>query len=389
MTYTAPSVQYCATLDGTYTVLSGVQSVNINRGRKIATDPFVGSSCVIEVIPPATFTVELAVGQFLDVRESNSGTADAYFCGRITDIVRTYEIPYDPITGAAPGDRILITCSGPTGQLAATQLVDYVVTGVAGGQQRSTVQLSNILIDNGFTSVNTNVRDKTPQTFTYSGGAFDLFNQIARNVQAYIDDLDMQRTTFGGFSSAIGFFAPNYQVSTTVTDVFPGNTGTHFVGLQFLSSTQQSFNEIIVTASGRTTQVVETVSGPYNSLNYSTTLDQEADMLDLAQYLFAFNQETTAVPASVTLSSTENTQISRFAEIKTRTTTSNNFLMLGSRVNINFRGQTYVGQLQGIQTNYGIEQARQTLYFSANLGQPFTLNTAEFGVLDTSRLGYV
>jgi hypothetical protein len=112
-------------------------------------------------------------------------------------------------------------------------------------------------------------------------------------------------------------------------------------------------------------------------------------MLDLAQYLFAFNQETTAVPASVTLSSTENTQISRFAEIKTLTATSFNFLMLGSRVNIEFRGQTYVGQLQGIQTNYGIEQARQTLYFSANLGQPFTLDNAQFGVLDTSRLGYV
>ena len=389
MTYTPPSVQYCATLNGTYTVLSGVQSVNINRGRKIATDPFVGSTCVIEIIPPATFTVELAVGQFIDVRQTNSATADAYFCGRITDIERTYEMPYNTVTGAAPGDRIVITCSGPTGQLAATQLNDYLVTGVAGGQQSSTVQLANISTDNGFASANINVQDKTPQTFTYSGGAFDLFNQIARNVQAYIDDLDLQRSPFGGFSSAIGFFAPNYQVSTSVTDVFPGNAGSHFMGLQFLSSTEQAFNEILVTANGRTTQVVLAASGPYNTLNYSTTLDRESDMLDLAQYLFTFNQQTTAVPATITLSSTENTQINRFAEIKTFTTTSNNFLMLGSRVNIDFRGQNYVGQLQGIQTSYYIDQSRQTLYFSANLGQPFTLDNDRFGVLDTSRLGYV
>jgi len=161
------------------------------------------------------------------------------------------------------------------------------------------------------------------------------------------------------------------------------------MGLQFLSSTEQAFNEILVTANGRTTQVVLAASGPYNTLNYSTTLDRESDMLDLAQYLFTFNQQTTAVPATITLSSTENTQINRFAEIKTFTTTSNNFLMLGSRVNIDFRGQTYVGQLQGIQTSYYIDQSRQTLYFSANLGQPFTLDDAQFGVLDTSRLGYV
>jgi hypothetical protein len=389
MTYTAPSVQYCATLNGTYTVLSGVQSVNINRGRKIATDPFVGSSCVIEIIPPATFAVELAVGQFLDVRQTNSATADAYFCGRITDIERTYEMPYNTVTGASPGDRIVITCSGPTGQLAATQLNDYLVTGIAGGVESSTTQISNVCSDNGIAPIIRNLNPKTPQSFTFTGGAFDLVNQIGRNVQAYIDDIDDQRTVFSGFSSSAIFFAPDYQVELTLTDVFPGNTGEHFVGLQFLSSTEQAFNEIIVTASGKTTQVVAAASGPYNTLNYSTTLDREADMLDLAQYLFTFNQQTTAVPATISLSSTESTQINRIAELKTRTETTNNFLRLGSRMNITFRGQQYVGQIQGIQTSYGIEQSRQTLYFSANLGQPFTLDVAEFGVLDTSRLGYV
>jgi len=381
MTYTAPSVQYCPTLDGTYTVLTGVQSVSINRGRKKATDPFVGSTCVIEFIPPPTFAVELALGQFLDVRQTNSATADAYFCGRITDIRRVYAMPYDDVTGQAPSDRIILTCSGATGQLAASQLTDYPVTGSS-----STIQLGAIAVNDGLTHLTQNVKDKTAQSFTYTGGAFDLYNQIVRNIQAYVDDLDTQRTPFGTLSLTNGLaaYVPDYAVRTDLDDL----GADVYVGLEFLSSAEQSFNEITVTANNKTAQTVKTASGPYNSLVYSTTLNNESDMLNLAQYILAFNQELTAVPISVSLSSTNNTLINRFAELKTFPATSLNFFVLGSLVVINFRFQQFFAQVQGVETFYGIQQSRQTVYFSANLGQPFTLNRDSVGVLDQNRLGF-
>jgi hypothetical protein len=250
----------------------------------------------------------------------------------------------------------------------------------------SSFQLGAIAVNDGLTHLTQNVKDKTAQSFTYTGGAFDLYNQIVRNIQAYVDDVDLQRTPFGTFSltGGVAAYVPDYAVRTDLDDL----GADVYVGLEFLSSAEQSFNEITVTAANKTAQTVRTASGPYNSLVYSTTLNNESDMLDLAQYILTFNQELTAVPISVSLSSTNNTLINRFAEIKTLTPTSLNFFVLGSLVVINFRFQQFFAQVQGVETFYGIQQSRQTVYFSANLGQPFTLNRDSVGVLDQNRLGF-
>ncbi len=88
MPYTAPTVNYCATMAGTYTTLTGVQSVSISRGRRYFQDNFQASQCVVELIPATSYSPELAIGQFIDVRVANTATSRAFFTGQITDVER-------------------------------------------------------------------------------------------------------------------------------------------------------------------------------------------------------------------------------------------------------------------------------------------------------------
>ena len=72
MPYTTPVVSYSATIDGTYTALTGVQSAVITRGRQRFQDPPQPLSLSLELIPATSYALPLARGQFIDVRATSS-----------------------------------------------------------------------------------------------------------------------------------------------------------------------------------------------------------------------------------------------------------------------------------------------------------------------------
>ena len=376
MAYTSPTVNYCATVNGTYTTLTGIQSVSIVRGRDYYQDNFKASSCVIELIPATSYALPIAIGQFIDVRDANTATSRAYFAGKITDVRRDYAIPYNSGTGYAPGDRITITATGGTGLMAQNTLFGgtaFAYTDCAFQTYEVAAAAGVVWTYNVSNSVTSSLTTMPAQS------ALDICNQLARTGQFNIDDGDQNRN-----AANAQFFVFNKQsITKTFTDT---GAGIKYNGLAFQSSAQSTFNKINVIPVGLTAQVSQAASGPYNSLDYNTYNKTTGDALTLANYLYAlFNTATQVAPYQLTTTTAVDASC---LDVATVASPAGEYTWIGAGVTINFRGTSYLAAIQQVQTTFYPDYAQVQLTLSPSLGVPFTLDSATFGILDSNRLGY-
>jgi hypothetical protein len=379
MTYTAPTVNYSATINGTYTSLTGVQSVSISRGRQRFQDNFPQTSCVIELIPANSYALPLAVGQFIDVRNFNSAAGVAYFQGVITDVNRKFAIPYDSSTGSAPGDRITISATGAIGQLGNTSLSSY---SVANTNAMLEIVLAASENDVGVQMLTDTAVFTSAQTFT--GGLLDLINTLLRTIQFFIDDLDSKRVgTFGKFW--VGIYA-NSTLDFTFSDA--GTVGAFkFTDLQYLSSVQNVFTQVEVVPKGLATQTVNTGAAPYNTLVYDTFNDSTSDANNVAQYILATQSSAEITPFTITTNTKVSPNCVELAQLNGYNESAAD-QTIGGLVTVIFRGTTVTAQIQGINTTFYPDYASVQLYMSPSIGAPFTLDSPILGVLNQNRLGF-
>jgi hypothetical protein len=387
MPYTTPTVNYSATLNGTYTSLTGIQSVSINRGRQRFQDNFPQTSCVIELIPANSYALPLAVGQFIDVRDANSSSSPAYFVGAITDVSRQFAMPYKSGTGAAPQDRITITATGAVGKIASTVVDTF--TPIA-----STV--SNVIDIIASTNAGADMFSVVPSMVavpasTFQGGGLDLVNGLLRTGQYLVDDLDSKRVALTGAQ----FTAANFAAGIGNRQFVFSDAGTvgayQFSALEYLSSVQNTFTEVEVVAPGIATQRASTGSPPFNSLVYDTYNASTSDALSLAQYVLATQNLNAITPFSITTNTLQSPTCTVLSLLSTRDIVNPGAdagMNLGAGVTVIFRGTTVTAQIQGITTVFYPDYAQVQLNLSPSLGTPFTLDSSTFGVLDQNRLGY-
>ena len=380
MAYTPPKVWYSATVNGTYTELTGVQSINITRGRQRSTDAFAASQCVIELIPANSYSPALALGQFLDIRASNSASSAASFVGRITDVERSYGIPYNASnTIAAPADRIVITCTG--------------ATGVAAGQSTTasfTLDTNYSSITNLFTFLQTYAEVNTEtygsgdssayvstQTIDAGSQVWDVTNQLLRTAQWFIDDDDAGRQQLSARDFKIAVRSPGTTTSVTFKD--NASAGYKYSGLDYLSTLQQTFSSVVVEAEGLAAQISS--SGTLlNSYKFSTYNKTTGDALSLASYVRTLSAETAPTPFVVKTSTAVDDTVTTLSQFVS--------YPVGIGVTVLFRGTTVFATVQGWQFGFYLDYATVSCFLSPSFGTPFTLDSTLFGVLDTNRLGY-
>lgn len=381
MAYTPPKVWYSSTINGTYTELTQVLSINIFRGRQRFVDPFQGSQCTIELIPANSYSPDLAIGQFLDIRATNSASSPAFFAGRITDVERSYGIPYNAsATIAAPADRIIITVTGATG-VAANSTFDGTTTLTAGQDAVRQAAVNLGKVDSQYNALGTGPSGVTVSGSSVSGGSpiYDLTNQLLRTAQWVIDDGDPERSTA---SAPFGYRAEFYASSatgTTITFRDTAGTGYKYREIQYLSSIQQSFNQVAVEPEGLATQYA--TSGDktigYTFSTYDQTTTQAAN---LAAYVLLIANQSTPAPFRISTS----TAVADGCDVLARFLT----YPVGTAVTVIFRGTTVNATVQGWQFGFYPDVANVSCFLSPSLGTPFTLDSTAFGVLDTDRLGY-
>jgi hypothetical protein len=394
MPYTTPVVSYSTTLNGTYTALTGIQAVNISRGRRRFQDPFNQTTCVIELIPATSYATPLEVGQFIDVRTSNSASARAFFTGRISDVERSYAIPYNSVSGYAPADRITITALGAIGTIG--QQGTGGVLSFAGDARRAIVNLANtvgVYVDqdgagvnlyNDF-GVNVTVPPDSPEPY------LELINSCLRAGVAYMDDIDMQRTPISGNNLEINAYRTSSR-EWTFSDNTTGANIFKYTNIKYLSGAESAFEEVIVSGApsvGSTASANSGGSPPFNTLQQKTLLNTFSTMLNLAQYLIVTQNETQITPYVIST----NTLVADGVEAKTylsRGGAGTEWFdqIIGAIVTINFRGTTVKALCEGLNIAFYDSHANLEFYFSPFIGAAFVLDSTTLGVLDTDRLGY-
>lgn len=378
MAYAPPTVNYSATPNGTYTTLTGVQSVSISRGKHYYQDPYTQSSCTIELIPATSYAVPLAIGQFLDVRVANSATSPCYFSGKIINVERKYAIPYNNGTGYAPEDRFVITATGGLGGLGTDQKRTYNNSAGLVSDNLALLGLNSGVLINAVSNGSTNAA----QLFT--GATLDLFNTLVRTGQFACDDLDKRRNSDPGDFMAIYAYPLGTDFSMGIAYGDTGS-GQRFKNIEYLSSVQNTFSQVQVVAP-ISSATSSSGSSPYNVLVYNTLNSSATDVTSLADYLLStLSGQSTPVPFVI---QTDSTASDTFASVAVLPTAANLKSAIGQTVSIAFRGTTVSATIQGFSISFGVDRGLIQLYFSPSLGTPFTLDSSALGVLDTNRLGF-
>lgn len=377
MPYTAPTVNYSATPNGTYTTLTGVQSVVINRGRQRFQDPVRQSSCTIELVPAASYALPLAVGQYIDVKTANTATSDCYFSGVITDVSRTYAIPYNSVSGSAPADRITISASGGTGSLGRADVNNLALSTTVSSSIAAVLTNIGVTALSSLTSV-----ANTSQTVT--GPALDVVNTLLQTAQFIMDDVDWSRDAIppGVLYGPNGFYAKNVSFADN-------GTATKFREIQYESSVQSTFNYVSVEPVGGSNAVTTSGVAPYNSLNYKT-YSTAADATSLSGYLYnLLNGFLAPVPFTVATDVLTAPACMDYATLASPNSGNpNHRTAIGGTASIVFRGSTVYGVVVGVSSVFTVNNALIRFYVVPSLGTPFTLDSAVLGVLNQNRLGF-
>ena len=383
MTYYAPTVQYNSGSSATWYTLTGIQSVSITRGRQRFQDAISQTSMVIELIPATSYTVPLAIGQPIDCRSSDPSSPGAFFQGRITDIQRSYDFPYNSGTSYAPADRIRITCTGGLGTMAISQLNTFGWTGPCiaevGIQTMTSVTTINLL----YTQLALSPALVSTQTFPDDVSVMDVTTKLVQSAQLTIDDYD-EGQAIGATQLGVVTYPTGYG-STALTFSDAGG-GVKYSGLEFLSSVQNTFNKITVQAEGLAEQYYQAGVAPFNPLQYATYSATTTDAYNLATYLGTMLSGQVQVAPYVV--STNTAVDSSALTGALMVSASNTNPPLGKTVNIAFRGTNYQATAIGLSLSFTPDRGYVQWFLSPSLGTPFTLDSTAFGVLDTNRLGY-
>jgi len=403
MAYTPPNVYYASTFNGTYTALDGVQSVDIKRGKSRFQDPFTATQCSIELIPQSTFP-SMTVGQFIDIRDANSGSSSAYFVGKITDIQRSYAIPYNSGTGAAPGDRVIITVTGGTGVLASGSGSSGYGAGIA-VDATYTLMTGSMAITQVYTT--------TPQNIGYNYGVFgypvnigqnilppdvapwlDTINKVLNTIQYSADDLDLNRTfknnpiNIANVYAGV-YFYPTGQTGKSISLVDDGSTGStvyKYADIEYVSSVQSAFTQILVQYQsfvvGYTNVIADRKVGdpPYVGFSYPTVAATTTQANNLGDYVLTVNNQTSPVPFTVATSTTQSEGVAALGKLAE--------CPIGTAVTVKFRGTTVIATVCGISASYYPDRANIRLSLTPSLGTPFTLDSSAFGILGGTGIIY-
>ena len=415
MAFTPPTVNFSTTMDGTYTSISGIQNLQFNRGRQRYTDPFASSNCVIEMLAPTSDASIPKVGNFLDIRATNSSASEAYFVGKVTDVRRQYDIPYTSATNYAPGDRVFVTVRGALGligqyQTNRTSVFQATITRTIVGIFDSFCGfLFNMKVVYVTSYANLPANYVYSQTVGFSGSGLDTLNQLARTQPIYFSDYDNARVVTAPATGQAGYnpgYGPrDFQVGVRdagLTEIsasnftFSDTAAIKYDGIEFLTGNENNFTFVLVSTGSNLIDTDSNVtipnpipaSGGYADDSYSpyTTLDWTTNSQTLAWSnslgAIVYNRTTkpTIGPFSVTTTTAVASTALNMALMNTH--------FVGETGSITFRGTTYKVSLEGVEVSMTPDQARVTCYFSPFPGDFFILDSTSNGVLDVNKLGY-
>jgi hypothetical protein len=417
MPFTPPTVNVATTMDGTYTTIAGIQNLQFNRGRQRYSDPFASSNLTIEMLAPTNEALIPVIGNYIDIRATNSSASEAYFVGKVTDVSRKYDIPYTSATNSAPGDRIYITVRGALGLIGQYETNDVGVFQV--GTSRTILQIFDNFCGVLFNTKVEYIGDRftwpilrfQSQGVYFDGSGLDTLNQLARTNPYYFSDYDNARVvtvadpSLGGINP--GYGPRDFKVGLRdagLSEVSASNftfsdTGSiKYDGIEFLTGNQNNYSFVLVSTGnnlfddpGPTGVSIpnpipanggyyDNSFAPYTTLAWTTNSMTNDWSNSLGAIVYNRTTKPTIGPFSITTTTAVDSTALNMALMNTH--------FVGETGSITFRGTTYKVSLEGVEVSMTPDQARVTCYFSPFPGDFFILDSTTNGVLDVNKLGY-
>jgi hypothetical protein len=213
------------------------------------------------------------------------------------------------------------------------------------------------------------------QTIT-NGNGLEVLSQLAVTEQARFTTQSPSGPNF------ITLYGRGWQTQLTTYSASDDGTGTNpivYNALDFAGLADNYASKVIINPEGLSQQTAG--SGNY-SIALASYSQSNSDAASLASFLVGVYSQQSGQPSRMSLKlSAQNS-----------TTKKNNAMSICdpmSQVSIKFRGTTYLAIVEG----YTITGSVDDVLVSCSLSSPsfypqFILNSAEFGVLNTNRLGY-
>jgi hypothetical protein len=352
------------------TVLQNVQSITINKGRVQVQDPFRSSTATITGRNLATLpTVE--IGKHLFVTAERNSNLWEVFNGVVSDVQITYGETAAMDTWTIYGEDVLARL----GRSVTTDSFSWSA-GI------STLTALEQVVSNATGGVVSVVSDPLypGQSYVsaqnlYNVNCLDVANQLAATEQGYLSavtPIDVRFTTRSQITQNLtnGDFTDGTLASSVST--------ANYNQVVFRSQADSFYQQVIVEPEGLASQSAGTGARRYTFSSYDQTTTQAAN---LADYVLATLQVQDSVPSTIScISETQTSDVAVECALDAGT---------GARVGLILRGNRYEVFVTGATLTADPEQTRFTFnLLSAEALNFFILDSALFGVLDSSRLGF-
>ena len=351
--------------DGSPTVLSNIQGMQISYGRTGVQDPFRASTATIsgrrpDLLPTITIGQDIAMS-------GNSG--DAY-TGIYWHVVSNFKINYGIIPSL---DTWTITTEDALAKAGRAQFASALNI-TAGTTTRAAAE--QICIANGI-SLDYLISDSpgstvSAQTFAVGDNVMTALQRYATTEQAVIYGSDPSQINWQS-RKAVGTIG----IRTDFTDetLTTTNPKTSFDVVNFLGIADNYFPKVIVEPAGLAAQTVGTGNRVFNASSYDQTTTQASSLAGYIKNTLSVSQ---SVPQSVSCT-----------DLKQTNGTALFAAQIGRRVGIILRGVRYECFVQGGTVTVTPSQTRLTFNLSsADVYSFLRLNDAVFGRLDFNKLGF-
>lgn len=213
------------------------------------------------------------------------------------------------------------------------------------------------------------------QTITNQNG-LEVLSQLAVTEQARFSTQSPLGPQY------LTMYGRGWQTQLTTYDASDDGTGTNplvYNGLDFAGLADNYASKVIINPEGLAQQTAG--SGNY-SISLPSYSRNTSDAAGLASFLVGVYSQQTGQPSKISVKvSSQNT-----------TTKQNNALAICdplSQIRVKFRGTTYLAIVEGYTVTALVDDVLLTCYLSSPSFYPqFILDSSQFGVLNTSRLGY-
>lgn len=356
--------------------LANVQSININYGRRLKTDPWAACTANISGRVPSSLPADLKVGSFIYIDGSRSGTSYYSYIG----IVSNYSVNYGFIPSM---DTFDIQVEDVLGLAGRTVWTGSVAAKTAAYKSMISVgALSNISFEQ---VAGTPTYDGVPtQALTGSAtSVLETLNILANTSQVIIYDYSSVGYPTMNYRTA-AYSAANPIVEFTDTTPQASAIAAKYEQIELGGLAETYASQVVVQPNGLADQTVGTPPKSWTIATYDSTTSHA---LQTATDIYAYLDASPNQPLTIScLAEAQSTDAALNA--------SNwQYLagLIGGRpaVNIAFRGNKYTCVIEGGHISATPDSTRMafTLTKVPNNKFYFTLDSPYYGILNQNQLG--